>query len=67
MIRKIDINKLVFCNYWLNLFSYIVNVRFVKDYKISFQDFKMGKVTNIEYGNIDFEKVNFESLISTRL
>ncbi len=27
----------------------------------------MGKVTNIEYGNIDFEKVNFESLISTRL
>jgi len=27
---------------------------------------KMGKVTNIEYGNIDFEKVNFESLISTR-
>jgi len=26
----------------------------------------LGKAINIDYGNIDFEKVNFESLISTR-
>jgi len=38
---------------------------FVTD--VNFQEnINLGKVTNIEYGNIDFEKVNFESLISTR-
>jgi len=38
--------------------------------KIYFQDRKAffpGKVTNIEYGNIDFENVNIETVTSTRL